>query len=690
MSFDLSMLFFGSTYVIAVLNLFLFFAVIQSRSIRMLAWWGGAYCILALSLVLSSTQVSIARAVTVDLIFALLFLASGLIWTGARLLYGRPIPAITTFAGALLWLLACQSPVIVASDNYKTIIGSLVISTYTILTGFELCREPSKRLFLLWPASCVVIVLAMTILSPIPLAAVLPANENVLSFSLEWFAIAAVETLLWIGLIVFVVGKKPALQIHTAAASIMTDAAAATRRGFRENWNRLIRQHTWEMQRHKLSGSVLTGTPGVLRAAVIALGGANNRGLLRQFRHDQAGSFVVITALSMPVLIGMVGLGTEASMWFYKHRTMQSAADSGAVSAATAYYAEGNAYKLPVHANGATASYGLINGSNGVTVTVNQPPVSGTQIKTPGAVEVIVKQPQVRLFSALWNSQSVPISARAVAVANGGQGCVLSLDSKARGAATVQGTAQVVLNGCSLYDDSSDASALIVGGSGKLSALSIGVVGGVSDTSGITTTQGIATGIAPVKDPYASVSAPPLSGCDQHNFSAKSTTTIDPGVYCGGMSFNAGANVTLNPGIYYIDQGSLSVNGGATVTGDGVTLVFTSSNGKNWASATINGGATVNLTPPTSGPTAGIVAFGDRNMTAGTAFKFEGGATQVFSGAVYLPKAAVTFAGGANTTTGCTQLIGDTVTFTGNSNLAVNCSKYKTKPLGSAVATLVE
>jgi hypothetical protein len=46
-----------------------------------------------------------------------------------------------------------------------------------------------------------------------------------------------------------------------------------------------------------------------------------------------------------------------------------------------------------------------------------------------------------------------------------------------------------------------------------------------------------------------------------------------------------------------------SVNGGASLTGNGVTLVFTSSSGHNYASARISGNATIDLTAPTSGPT---------------------------------------------------------------------------------------
>ena len=287
------------------------------------------------------------------------------------------------------------------------------------------------------------------------------------------------------------------------------------------------------------------------------------------------------------------------------------------------------------------------------------------------------------------------IKGRAVALANiSGTGCTLSLDPTASGATTVKGSAQVTLNGCNMYDDSnSPTAALSVNGSATVSAQAVDVVGGISGTSNITVSQAqdIATDQAYWPDPYANTQFPsPPSGCDHNNFSVKSTKTLDPGVYCGGMSLNAGSVVTLNPGTYYLDRGSLQVNGGASLTGTGVTLVFTSSTGQNYATATINGGATVNLTAPTSPPYAGIAIFGDRNMPTGTGFKFDGGASMTIGGAIYIPKGAIDFAGGANTSSGCTQLIGDTLNFTGNSNLAINCSGYKTKPIGTSLAKLVE
>jgi Flp pilus assembly protein TadG len=286
-----------------------------------------------------------------------------------------------------------------------------------------------------------------------------------------------------------------------------------------------------------------------------------------------------------------------------------------------------------------------------------------------------------------FSTLHVSVQSNALSTSDG-LGCVLSLNPHASSTASGQGSTNVVLTGCSLYDNSDNSTALTVGGSAQVTAYSVGVVGNLTGRSNISTTNGIMTGMGVIPDPYATASFPAFSGCTQTNFSAHDTVTIDPGVYCGGMKLNANANVTLNAGIYYLDGGDLTMNGGAVMTGTGVTLVFTSQNKTGYATASINGNATVNLTPPKTGGTAGIVVFGDRRMPLGTAFTFNGGATQYLGGAIYIPSGAVSYSGGANTGTSCTQLIGNTVTFTGNSAFALNCNNYGTKPFSPAVVKL--
>lgn len=408
------------------------------------------------------------------------------------------------------------------------------------------------------------------------------------------------------------------------------------------------------------------------------------RHLVQRFIADRSGAYAVVTALLAPVLVGTAALGTETGWWMYLHKNMLSAADSAAVSAATA------GTNVSIEANAVTAFYGYVNGVNGVTVAVNQPPTSGNYTKNSDAVEVIVSRPQARLLTSLFGSDPVNITARAVALGNSGTGCVLALDRTANPAVTIKGSTNLNLINCNLYDDSNGTTALNVSGTATVSAAQVGVVGSVSGSSSITASNGIRTGIDPVLDPYANVSVPPPSGCDYNNKSYKNNVTINPGVYCGGIQVNAGANVTLSPGVYYMDRGSLSVAGNATITGTGVTIVFTSSTGSNWATASISSNASINLTAPSSGTTAGIVLFGDRNMPVGTAFSLTGGGTQNFGGAIYLPTAALSFSGGNGTSTSCTQVIADTITVVGNSNLQVNCSALGGKAIGTLTAQLVE
>ncbi len=411
--------------------------------------------------------------------------------------------------------------------------------------------------------------------------------------------------------------------------------------------------------------------------------------LLRQFVRDQSGSYVIVSALLMPVLVGTAGLGTEVGWWYYKHKNMQSAADSGAVSAATAVTASGD---LTAEANAVTANYGYANAVNNVTINVNQPPKTGNYITNSQAVEVIVSQPQQRLLSALFGSDPVMITARAVALPNSGTGCVLALNASASPGVNVSGSNQLNLIKCNLYSNSNASPSLNVSGSATVAANQVGVVGDVSGTSNITATNGVRTHMLPVADPYASVSPPLEPSCSSAKITVNAngkTNTLSPGCYSGSITVNAGATLNLSPGIYYLDGASLSVAGNATITGSGVTLVFTGSGG-NWGTASIGSNAIVDLTAPTTGSTKGIVMYGDRKMPAGTAFNLTGGGTQNFGGAIYLPKANLNFSGGNGTSASCTKIIADTVSFSGTSNLQVNCSALGTATIGAQTAQLVE
>ncbi|WGS00645.1 pilus assembly protein TadG-related protein [Bradyrhizobium sp. ISRA443] len=436
--------------------------------------------------------------------------------------------------------------------------------------------------------------------------------------------------------------------------------------------------------------------PSQMRSAPVTPRSRLNR-LFDRFVRDESGSYAIVVALLLPVLVGTAGLGTEVAWWFYKQKNMLSAADSAAVSAATA------GTNLVTEAGAITAFYGYTNGTNNVTVTVNQPPTTGSFTSNSQAVEVIISQPQPRLLSALFGSGTVPVTARAVALPNVGTGCVLALDPTANSAVNVSGSNNLNLINCNLYSNSSGSPSLNVSGTARVSANLVGAVGTISGASNITAPNGIRSGIRPTADPYATVSPPTTpTPCDPSNQKINSSgkvNSISPGVcYSGLVSVQSGYTLDLTPGIYYFygSGGGLSVQGNATVTCSsctgtaGVTLVFTGSASNGWATANIGSNAIVNLTAPASGPTAGIVMYGDRSMTTGTTFSLQGGGSQNFGGAIYLPKANLQFSGGNGTTSSCTQVIADTIALTGSSNLQVNCAALGGSTIGTTTAQLVE
>ena len=182
---------------------------------------------------------------------------------------------------------------------------------------------------------------------------------------------------------------------------------------------------------------------------------------LRHLRKSDEGQALVLTALGLVVLMLMAGLGVDVGYLRYEKQQMQKAADAGAIAGASAYLYEST---WKVAAKNDTAANGFADGSNGVSVTVNEPPSSGPFADQLGFVEVIVKQPQPTFFMRVGGFTSVPVSARAVANANGSaSGCIYALDRGATLSFVAQGTITLTSE-CGIRVRSNDPGAYDDGG----------------------------------------------------------------------------------------------------------------------------------------------------------------------------------------------------------------------------------
>jgi hypothetical protein len=175
-----------------------------------------------------------------------------------------------------------------------------------------------------------------------------------------------------------------------------------------------------------------------------------------------------------------------------------------------------------------------------------------------------------------------------------------------------------------------------------------------------------------------------VGACQFTNLKASVTTTLNPGVYCGGIDIvSSGHTITLNPGTYILNGGGLRATGGNILQGTGVTFYNTATAGQTYSDIALLGNATLKLSAPTSGPMEGILFFQDRNFatTSTAGDQFSGDNSSVIDGVLYVPKGKLTYSG-SSSATGYTNIVAKTVVFGGNSTVNNN---YTTLTNGSPI-----
>jgi Flp pilus assembly protein TadG len=357
---------------------------------------------------------------------------------------------------------------------------------------------------------------------------------------------------------------------------------------------------------------------------------------------DESGQALIITALCMTCLFGFAALATDVGVMLREKRLLQIAADSAAIAGALELnYNPGNvtaAAQAAAAQNGFASTTSGVTTANGVTVTVNKPPLYGPNAGKAGYVEVIASQKQSTLFMALFGVLNMTPTVRAVAQ-NGGSsnGCVYVLSPNASPAMDLQGSFDVSAPSCGIIVDSNAAGALnFTGGGGTLKAASVGVVGTATGHTEDSTPAPV-QGIVAQSDPFASLVTPDPTkitpACSAPS-GGKLTGTIGPAVAGGTVCYSgnvAMSNVTMNAGTY-VFTGNVALSGAITSAAAGTTLDI------NNGALSIGTGTTLNLIAPTSGTYNGIALMQPASNTNQITIQ-KGDATGSIFGIIYAPGA---------------------------------------------------
>lgn len=417
----------------------------------------------------------------------------------------------------------------------------------------------------------------------------------------------------------------------------------------------------------------------------------------RAFLASENGATAVIVGLILPALVGAMGLGAEISYWQLHHRAMQNAADAAAVAAATngasGYAADGKAI---------TAQYGFQDATGNVSVSVTNP---ATATNCTANCYVVTITDKVPLFlsqvigyrgNTTVNGQKMTtITATATATTEGSyQFCMIALASSGKTGITGNGVPNANMNGCNLMSNTGltchghDMNANFADAAGT--------------SSGCGTTQN--SGVPPITDPYSGLASNiPADTCGgtypqepslpaQNKWSGTSLLT-GVQVVCGDQQLSG--DTTLNNTTLVIENGQLDTNG-HTLTGTGLTVIFTGSNSSSYQHIPSGGGG-LNISAPTSGAWAGVAMYQDPSLNKNVDISAAGNSpTWNMSGLVYLPHSSVTLSGAIGTGSSgatCMIFVVDNVTINGTGSIFANDSGCPsmglTVPEGGARGTLV-
>lgn len=395
------------------------------------------------------------------------------------------------------------------------------------------------------------------------------------------------------------------------------------------------------------------------------------------------GSILLTSALLLSVFIGSIGLGVDVANWYDSRLRLQTSADAAVRSAmlaklqgATTNGALVAAARMQAERNGYDSSLG--------TITIYAPPRPADFADGDG-VEVVLTHSVERQFTRIFRDDDIFLEAIAIAVPiSSAPPCILAMNASESATVSVSGSSSLTAIGCEIASNSTNPNAVSVQGSASLAAKCVSSAGAIPTASGMTLECGAPHEYASaIADPFQAKPFPAASGPCLATSKLQGKKGIPavglPGRYCGGLSIQGLA--VLAPGPYVIDGGTLSINGGASVTGLGVTFLLT-----NGAKVVVNGGADVNLQASTTEPYAGMLFYADP-ANGMVSHNISGGTNAVFDGALYFPNQEVAFSGSTDMAGVCTVIIADAVEITGNAGLSTDC-EHVNLPTAGAVTSV--
>lgn len=167
---DLPTLCIVAVFTVLVGGMLLLFSWFQNRSEPALALWGIGYIVGAAGAALLAVGEPISSFWAICVGNALLCCTYGTMWAGARSFEGRAIRLPLVFAGAAIWICACQVSSFYQSNQARVFLVCVILASYALFAAREVWHARDRELISRWPTLALIIGHAGFILARIPLA----------------------------------------------------------------------------------------------------------------------------------------------------------------------------------------------------------------------------------------------------------------------------------------------------------------------------------------------------------------------------------------------------------------------------------------------------------------------------------------------------------------------------------------
>jgi Flp pilus assembly protein TadG len=385
---------------------------------------------------------------------------------------------------------------------------------------------------------------------------------------------------------------------------------------------------------------------------------------------SERGQALILLVLGIMGLIGMTALAVDGGNAFLDRRQAQNAADTAALAAALAKVRGQNWNSAALSR---ASNNGYDNNGTSNTVQLYNPPINGPYAGNGEYVQVVITSHVKTFFGAVIGQNQITNRVDAIARAKpsvaeqmlSGNAMVSLMpesDCLNHKAFYAHGEGSATVTGGNVFINSSNPTcALIQRGNGSVDVIGgdiVTIVGGASvQKPELITPFPPVTGAIPI--PYPPPIIFPKPSCSQP--AIQSENEMSPGNFEG--DFPPSGVDKLQPGLYCIHHGDFIVNGNTKLSGDHV-MIFVKSGAVHF-----NGGATINLKAPTSGPFKGLLLYLPIENT--NKVVLNGNADSAFRGTILAPGAEIHLNGNGSSYGYHSQIIGYQIDMSGNENMHI-------------------